>query len=133
MVFHGTPSGESGWQISLEDPRDEQNVLAILQVNSGAVATSSVTRRRWVQGGLVRHHIIDPRTGAPADVEWLSVTVGAPKATIAEAFAKAILIGGSEISSILADQIPGLWFIAVHPNGSLSGTPNAKEMVYENV
>lgn len=131
MAFHGFPVGENGWQISLEDPRDPENILAILQVKSGAVATSSVTRRRWLQGDQMRHHIIDPRTGAPAEVDWLSVTVGAPKATTAEAFAKAILIGGNEIGSYLAEQIPDLWFIAVHPNGSLSGTPNAKEMVRE--
>ena len=133
MVFYGTPAGEPAWEVSLEDPRDQQNVLAVLQVHSGALATSSVTRRRWFQGSQVRHHIIDPRTGAPAEVEWLSVSVGAAKATTAEAFAKAILIGGSHVGTQLAAQIPGLWFLAVHPDGSLSGTQNNKEMVYEPV
>jgi FAD:protein FMN transferase len=131
MIFHGAPSGEPAWQVSLEDPRDEQKVLAILQIPSGALATSSVTRRRWLQGDQVRHHIIDPRTGLPAEVEWLSVSVGARKATTAEAFAKAILIGGSHVGAQVATQIPGLWFIAVHPDGSLSGTQKSKEMVYE--
>ena len=133
MVFHGTPAGEGSWQVSLEDPLDEQSVLAVLKVGSGALATSTVTRRRWMQGSQLRHHIIDPRTGAPADVEWVSVSVGAPKATIAEAFAKAILIGGSLVGTQLAAQIPGLWFIAVHPDGRLSGTHKSKEMVYESV
>ena len=131
MAFHGLPQGEPAWQVSLEDPRDEQAVLAVLQVSSGALATSTVTRRRWLQGGQVRHHIIDPRSGAPAKVEWLSVSVGAPKATIAEAFAKAILIGGSSLGTQLAAQIPGLWFIAVDPLGNLAGTPNSKEILYE--
>jgi thiamine biosynthesis lipoprotein len=133
MVFHGTPAGETAWQVSLEDPLDEQGVLAVLQVVSRALATSTVTRRRWLQGNQIRHHIIDPRTSAPAEVEWLSVSVGAPKATTAEAFAKAILIGGSLVGTRLAMQIPGLWFIAVHPDGSLSGTHKSKEMVYEPV
>ena len=133
MKFHGAPSGEPAWQVSLEDPRDEQKVLAVLQIPTGALATSSVARRRWLQGDQVRHHIIDPRTGLPAEVEWLSVSVGAPKATTAEAFAKAILIGGSVVGAQLAAQIPGLWFIAVHPDGSLSGTQKSKEVVYEPV
>jgi len=133
MVFHGAPAGESAWQVSVEDPRDEQSVLAVLQLPAGALATSSVIRRRWLQGSQVQHHIIDPRTGIPAEVEWLSVSVGAPKATTAEAFAKAILIGGSHLGTQLAAQIPGLWFIAVHPDGSLSGTQKSKEMVYEPV
>jgi thiamine biosynthesis lipoprotein len=133
MAFHGTPYGEPAWQISLEDPRDEQGVLAVLQVQSGGLATSSITRRRWLQGSQVRHHIIDPRTGSPARVEWLSVSVGAPKATTAEAFAKAILIGGSHVGTQLAGKIPELWFIAVNPDGSLSGTQESKEIVYESV
>jgi thiamine biosynthesis lipoprotein len=133
MAFRGTPAGEPAWQISLEDPRDEQAVLTILQLTGGALATSSVIRRRWLQGSQVHHHIIDPRTGMPAEVEWLSVSVGAPKATTAEAFAKALLIGGSDLGTHLAAQIPGLWFIAVHPDGSLSGTQKSKEMVYEPV
>jgi len=133
MAFHGIPTGEPAWQISLEDPRDEQAVLTILHLTAGALATSSVIRRRWMQGSQLRHHIIDPRTGMPAEVEWLSVSVGAPKATTAEAFAKAVLIGGSNLGTQLAAQIPGLWFIAVHPDGSLSGTQNSKELVYEPV
>ena len=133
IAFHGIPTGEPGWQISLEDPRDEQAVLTILHLSGGALATSSVTRRRWWQGSQLRHHIIDPHTGMPAEVEWLSVSVGAPKATTAEAFAKAVLIGGTDLGTRLAAQIPGLWFIAVHPDGSLSGTQKSKEMVYEPV
>ena len=133
MAFHGTPFGEPAWQVSLEDPRDEQGVLAVLQVRSGGLATSSVLRRRWLQGSQVRHHIIDPRTSAPAEVEWLSVSVGAPKATTAEAFTKAILIGGSHVGTQLAGKIPGLWFITVNPDGSLCGTQESKEIVYEPV
>ena len=133
MVFHGVPNGELDWQVSLEDPRDEQAVLAVLRVRSGALATSSVTRRRWLRGSQVKHHIIDPRTGAPAEVEWLSVSVVAPKATLAEAFAKAILIGGSQLGTQLAVQIPGLWFIAVHSDGTLSGTQRSQELIYEPV
>lgn len=133
MFFHGTPYGETGWQVSLEDPLDEQNVLTILHPGPGALATSSVTRRRWSQGDQARHHIIDPRTGTSAEVEWLSVTAGAPTATTAEALAKAILIGGSELGSQLAEKVPGLWFIAVQPDGAISGTKNSKELLYEPV
>lgn len=129
MAWQGIPAGEVAWHVSLEDPLDEQGVLAVLEVGSGALATSTVTRRRWMQGSQVRHHIIDPRTGTSAHVEWLSVTVGAPKATTAEAFAKAILIGGREVGLQLAEENPGLWFIAVNPDGSLTGTKNSQEIV----
>lgn len=133
LFFHGTPQGETAWQVSLEDPLDEQNVLAILSVGPGALATSTVTRRKWLQGNQERHHIIDPRTGIPADSEWLSVSVATPKATAAEAFAKAILIGGSQVAAQFTAQYPDSWFIVVQPDGSLSGSNKSKEFLYEPV
>jgi thiamine biosynthesis lipoprotein len=132
MAFQGIPAGENAWQVSLEDPLDEKRVLAVLEVKSGALVTSTVTRRQWMRGNQVMHHIIDPRTGTSAQVEWLGVTVAAPEATTAEAFAKAILIGGRDFGLQLAEEIPGLWFIAVNPDGSLTGTKNCKEIVYES-
>jgi thiamine biosynthesis lipoprotein len=59
------------------------------------VATSATDRRRWMQGDQVRHHIIDPRTGLPAESDVVSATVVAPTAVEAEAAAKSILIRGS--------------------------------------
>jgi FAD:protein FMN transferase len=131
MAFYGKPGGEQFWEISLEDPRDAQQTLAVLTVSSGGLATSSVTRRRWLQSGQERHHIIDPRTGEPADVEWLSVSVGAADAANAEALAKAVLIAGSQAAFSLIRQFPDAWFVAVAPDGALSGTLEGMEMVYE--
>ncbi|MSP14733.1 MAG: FAD:protein FMN transferase [Chloroflexi bacterium] len=63
----GLPAGASAWTIELADPRDPQRVLATLHIPPGALATSTTTRRRWLQGGQTRHHLIDPRSGSPAD------------------------------------------------------------------
>lgn len=41
----------------------------------GALATSGTDRRRWVSGGAVQHHLIDPRSGTPAVSPWFQVTV----------------------------------------------------------
>jgi thiamine biosynthesis lipoprotein len=130
MAMLGTPSGEDFWQVSLEDPRDPENVLAILKVPQGAVATSSITKRYWLQGDQPRNHIIDPRVGYSIDPEWLSVSVYAPQAAQAEAFAKAILIAGPQQGPLLAARVEGLAFIAVEPDGSLWGTPHSKEIIY---
>jgi thiamine biosynthesis lipoprotein len=70
MFLVGLPAGEKYWQVTLEDPSDFQHALNILKVGPGAVATSSTTRRRWVQDGHSQHHIIDPRTGQPAQTDF---------------------------------------------------------------
>jgi len=130
MVFKGIPDGQSAWQVSLEDPEDENRVLAVLNIENGALATSSVTRRRWLQGTQPRHHIIDPRTGAPVESDWLSVSVAAQKPATVEAFAKALLIAGPRRGPELASRVPGLKFIAVQADGSLWGNSESKEMIY---
>ncbi|MCL5999667.1 MAG: FAD:protein FMN transferase [Chloroflexi bacterium] len=129
MFLLGQPDDEETWPISLEDPRDPAQVLAVLRVRQGALATSSITKRRWVQGKRVQHHIIDPRSGEPADTDWLSVTVIADHATEAEVFAKALLIAGSAQAQVLAAQAPGIAFIGVKQDGSLWGSANSQEFL----
>ena len=96
MFLVGLPDGLEQWPVALEDPLQPENILTTLQVDPGAVATSTVTKRVWQQAGKNRHHIIDPRTGEPAISDWISVTVIAPHAYEAEVFAKALLIAGPQ-------------------------------------
>ena len=69
----------------------------------GAVATSSTRQRRWQDAsGRPQHHLIDPRTGRPADSGLSQVTVHGAEAWMAEVLAKAVLIGG-----VRALDLPG--------------------------
>jgi len=64
-------------------------------LRAGALATSGVTTRSWPRdGGGRAHHLIDPATGAPADVRWSCVTVCAATCLAADVAAKtAFLLG----------------------------------------
>jgi FAD:protein FMN transferase len=125
----GLPAAESAWDIGLEDPRDERATLAALRVGPGAVATSSIAKRRWQQGAQMMHHLIDPRTASPAQTDWLSVTAIAPHATTAEVFAKALLIAGAGEAEGLAAGRDDLSFIAVDEEGKLWGSHNTRELL----
>jgi thiamine biosynthesis lipoprotein len=96
MFLVGLPDGLEQWPVALEDPLQPDGTLTTLQVDPGAIATSTVTRRVWQQDGKNRHHIIDPRTGEPVISDWISVTAIAPHAYEAEVFAKVLLIGGPQ-------------------------------------
>jgi thiamine biosynthesis lipoprotein len=61
-----------------------------LTVSRGAVATSGVTRRAWGDA----HHLVDPRTGRPADTGIVQVTAVARTALQAEVRAKTALLAG---------------------------------------
>jgi thiamine biosynthesis lipoprotein len=56
------------------------------------MATSGSTKRRWLRGGSVQHHLIDPRTGRPAESRWDEVTVAAGSCVAADVAAKAAFL-----------------------------------------
>lgn len=115
----GYPDGQDYWEVGLEDPLEPQLDVMLMLLQPGAVATSSTVKRTWKQGGLNRHHLIDPRTGEPASTDWLSVTVLAPHAATAETFAKAFLMANAAEAETLGEQNPELTVLAVNQAGKL--------------
>jgi FAD:protein FMN transferase len=86
------PDGEA-WRVDVPDPRSGLP-WGQLRLREGAVATSS-TCRSWTRGGEALHHLIDPRTGTPAETGVRGVTVVAATAWEAEVAAKAALLAGA--------------------------------------
>lgn len=103
-VWGGSPEGH-GWPIAVDDLRDGSQ-LALLGLDDGAVTTSSTLVRRWSDGARHAHHLIDPRTGQPAEGEVVSVTVVAARAAPAEVLAKAAIVTGTVdgATALLADH-----------------------------
>jgi FAD:protein FMN transferase len=71
------PTG--GWAVRIADdhaaPLDAAGPTVAVQ--SGGLATSSTTVRRWRSGKVELHHLVDPRTGRPARSRWRTITVAA--------------------------------------------------------
>ena len=63
-------------------------------------ATSGTGGRRWGEG---LHHLIDPRTGRPADTDLAEVSVLAPTGADAEVLAKTALLLGREAGARFLD------------------------------
>ncbi len=91
------PSTDPGWSVGIAKPSAQAFVsdLMFLWLRNASLATSGIDYRQWVRAGQLQHHIIDPRTGAPAKTDLVSVSVLAKSASIAEGFATAALIAGS--------------------------------------
>jgi FAD:protein FMN transferase len=60
-----------------------------VSLRRGALATSGSTKRNWLRGGILQHHLIDPRTGAPASSRWTQVTACGATCVAADVAAKA--------------------------------------------
>ncbi len=121
-----TPPGEAGWPIDVIHPLDPAKMMATLVLNHRALATSTIAKRRWRQNGRIMHHLIDPRTGRPAQTDALSVTVVSARTVLAEVFAKVALILGVERGLAFLEAQPdteGLVFTAeaeIAPTAGLS-------------
>lgn len=78
--------------IDVEDPDEPTAALMTLRLDRGGLATSSTAKRTWGPG---LHHVIDPRTGAPAITDAVQVTVWAPTCAAAEIAATTALLAGT--------------------------------------
>ena len=67
-----------------------------IPLHHGAVATSGIAHRHWWQGQTLRHHLLDPHTGLPAQSDLWSVTIVADRCEQAEVASKVAFILGSQ-------------------------------------
>jgi thiamine biosynthesis lipoprotein len=82
-----------GWLASVVHPCTGDDVSTV-RLRNEALATSTTARRRWIRDGHEMHHIIDPRTRAPARSDVVSASVIALSAIEADVFAKTVVILG---------------------------------------
>lgn len=75
-----------------------------LELSDGALATSGRDRRRWRRAGRELHHLIDPATGSPAEVDLLRATAVGSDAVEAEVLAKWLFLAGE--AEAVASGIP---------------------------
>jgi thiamine biosynthesis lipoprotein len=127
MVCQGSMNGRP-WRIGIADPFRPADNLLVLDVESLAVATSGTYRRSWIRNGRHMHHIVDPRTGLPAETDVVSCTVVASSLVAAEWMAKTALILGSSAIDWLASQGARGWVMVTNTsevkhawNSSMSG------------
>lgn len=97
----------SPWRIAGERP-DKKGLSEIFALKDLAVATSGNYEQCFTKSGKVYGHILNPKTGYPADTDIASVSVIADDGLTADALASAIFILGIERGEKLAKEIPSL-------------------------
>jgi FAD:protein FMN transferase len=97
------------WQVGLESPdsaaqEPAPRAAGVIQLSSGALATSGDTRRCLLIDGKRYGHILDPRTGWPVPEAPRSVTVAAPTCSEAGVVATLAMLQGANAEAWLAAQ-----------------------------
>ncbi|MBA3823585.1 MAG: FAD:protein FMN transferase [Ktedonobacterales bacterium] len=86
------PPPDGAWSVAIPGA----GIPGAIALRGGAMATSSIGQRAWQQGQTPRHHLLDPRTGAPVANGVWATTVATQSCAQAEVAAKVALILGEE-------------------------------------
>ena len=104
-------TGKRSWRITIRDSVDAPTPgerTARVDIESGGLATSGTAARRWVRGEVLLHHIVDPRTGLPADGPWRTVSVASATCLDANIAATSAIVRGAGAPDWLAERgLPG--------------------------
>ena len=101
------------WNIGVTKPVDDslsinQENQAVLQITDKAMATSGNYRNFYYEGGKKYAHTINPHTGKPAQSDILSATVIAQSCAVADAYATAFMVLGSDKAKDILKKHPEL-------------------------
>lgn len=98
------PDG-SDWRVAVKNPADPSKFLGVLTAADTFVVTSGIYERGFEENGVRYHHIIDPKTGKPAESGLVSVTVVCGDGAWADALSTACFVLGEAGSLALRDTL----------------------------
>ncbi|MBI4949767.1 MAG: FAD:protein FMN transferase [Deltaproteobacteria bacterium] len=115
---------EVPFSIGIQHPR-EKRLLGKVRVYNGAVATSGDYERFFEINGKKYHHILDPRTGFPAEGTQ-SATIIAKDPTLADALSTAVFVMGPEKGMELIERLPDVEGVIVDSSGRVTKSSGFK-------
>jgi thiamine biosynthesis lipoprotein len=126
ILAHGSEKGEAAlnlraasplpfWTIGIPHPRRPKQRIGEIRLRNRAMATSSSQFQSFRHKGKFFGHIIDPRTGHPAE-GMLSATVVAPSAVLADALSTAFYVLGLEKSLAFCQAHPEIGAVLLIPS-----------------
>jgi thiamine biosynthesis lipoprotein len=92
----GAPPDEPrGWEVSIRDPKNARRSVAQVFLKNMSLSTSGSYEKFFQADGRIYSHIMDPRTGYPAQ-GTVSVSVVTPLTIDSEAWAKPYFVNGRQ-------------------------------------
>jgi FAD:protein FMN transferase len=129
LYVAGEKAPGSPWKVGIRDPRGkEEDTFASFSVRDRSFSTSGDYERFVLIDGVRYHHILDPRTGFPAEAS-MSATVSAKDATTAEGLSKAFFLWGPALTKqkIDAGVFGEIGAVVVSRSGEIYMTPALRD------
>jgi len=103
------------WLIAIKDGRNNR-IKGTLELTNKSISTSGDYEQYFVKDNQRYCHIINPKTGYPADSKLSSVSVISANATLADALSTAIFVMGKDKISGITKEYPDLQFYLTNKN-----------------
>jgi FAD:protein FMN transferase len=113
----GTQPDGSPWTIAIRDPRDPDAVIAQAGLGDAALSVSAPHGRAFIVEGREIGHVLDPRTGAPAEGALLAA-VRCPSPTDSDALSTGLLVAGEALFPALKAWGPGCAALVLRRDGT---------------
>lgn len=97
LALGGGDRLQGGWKVGIRHPSKREKRIAVLRLRDCAMSTSGSEEQFFIHNGKRYGHIIDPRSGQPAE-GVLSATVIADSAALTDALATAFYVGGAGLA-----------------------------------
>ncbi len=118
-IYVGGDAGGRDWRVGVRNPRGAPtDLVAVVNAHDRAVVTSGDYERYSVIDGQRYHHIVDPRTGYPAE-GCRSVTIVGPSAEWADAMATAVFVLGHEAGLRVINEIEDAEALVIDNDGQM--------------
>ena len=124
------PNGQQ-WKVGIKNPMNKNKIFAMFPLEDSAVETSGSYEKYVVFNGIRYSHIIDTRTGYPAQ-GLVSVSVFAKTTEVADALATGIFVLGKEKGMALVNKLPGIGCIMVDDKGKVYSSDTIDLKKYKN-
>ena len=128
----GTKPDGKPWRIAVQDPANPDGTVGVLSLQDCSAVTSGGYQRYFEQDGVVYHHIIDPRTGYPADSGLISATVVCADSTLADLLSTAVFVLGEDAALNLWRTEGGFDLILITDDGRMVVTGGLSELFEPN-
>lgn len=127
----GGSKNNQPWSIGIQHPRSAEKIMATISMSDTAIATSGDYEKFFFHQGKRYHHILNPKTGFPAD-GCQSVTILCKDGMMADGLATAVFVLGTEKGYDLCQKIAGVECLIVDGVGKSVMTPGLKDLISFN-
>lgn len=105
ICVYGVKNDGTNFRVALRDPRGDLDAsIGILSLTNSTISTSGDYERYFEKDGVRYHHILDPRTGYPADSGLIQATIICDDSILGDALSTACFVLGLDKGMALAEK-----------------------------